>query len=276
MHPFDEYVLRQSSEGVRAEQVFLPDVKIEHAETGCVTASTGDLSFVLFDAKDLLRLSATRGGQRDILGTLSERLLSLVMEAFLKENAAGAEYGIVRESKRHSGKGYVARYNDEYLLRFKERTTLVLLAKDPDAKAGEIFHQEKFGLMATEIDGLGYMHGDGPQLVIGEASYKNVGRLELNSWDKDHYGTVIERIVRPLKSLFPDHTINYFVMAKEHQLFRNGDARQQPRTIATTLAEHDLRTIIAPVPVTDPSLNRLAERLARNLPLVRAVIASID
>jgi len=273
---------------------FFPTVSLSYSEDRCVNAHVEELSFPLYTIDDLLRWTSMRQKGADesglitnVQGYLGENLLSLMMDSFLQEVTKKsplcetAEIGVLRETGKAKGRGYAARFNNNYLLRFKLDTSFVLIGKGEAASSEVAYMQEKLGMVYTEIDGLGYLVTNGQKhLLIGESSTKKEFRI--NSWERGKgIGESFEdRVFSPLLELLPKHKLTYFIMAHPrtifdptHQPFR---LKKDPQIIYSHLKKKGINTLFIPIPQIKPSLTEIAKEVTINkIPLIRAVFKDL-
>src|SRR3989338_16473 len=284
--------------------LFLPSAKLHDLSEGeCVSVTIGVITTILYDATDILWWAKKKQEQdipedelvRGIKGVMGERMLSLLMEYFLQvvshyeeEKKGESSFkenniisGVLREPRKHRGKGYIARFNNDYLLRFKGVSNFVILKKDTHTDVVTSYQQERFGLISTEIDGLGYLHvGDERYLLIGESFTKR--EFNLHSWNKNrHTNGIEERVFDPFKSLFPNHHLIYFVMGYEESLFDLNfnplRIKGDPNKVYTKLKEIGVDTCFVPIPKTDKSLLLLAETIVKQkIGLVKSLLTHIQ
>jgi len=280
MKLFEKYLLAEEDGYVFFPDVFMPEMTLNSLDNdSAMNASIGGLTQTLYGSKDIVSWSPDH---TFVNGVLGERMLSLVMDSFLKEigNSEHKTAGVLRESERNATKGYIACYNDDYLLRFKDRTNFVLLQKDRSAVSEAIYMQEKFGLQSTEIDGIGYLHTDEKKyLLVGESSTKT--RFNLNSWDEGHgLGDTKTRVFDPLKTLFPEHSLVYFVMSRGSNLwygrFNRRVLNKEPTRVYRELKTQNIETIFVPMPETKPSLGELVDDISKKIYFTQSLMKNID
>jgi hypothetical protein len=301
MNPFDQYTPKvycpSSGSFVNAhhacpqdylsiEHLLNPSVKVElRPEVRGFVASVNNLSQVLYDATDLLwwERKKQEGGIKDedlargIVGVMGERMLSLMMSYLLQEVSKSSadipSFGVLREKGKHRGKGYIACFNNDYLLRFKGLSNFVILKKDHEADDEASYQQERFGLLSTEIDGLGYFHeGVNKYLLIGESSLNR--EFAIHSWDPKRHsqGSIEERVFQPLQSLFPHHELVYVIMGQFNSLFDINvnpyKLRFGPQKVYETLQRIGINTLFLPLSEIQQDLREISRKIAsREIPL---------
>jgi hypothetical protein len=113
-------------------------------------------------------------------------------------------------------------------------------------------------------------------LLVGESSTKN--EFGINSWERGSGATsnsFEERVFGPLRELFPDHQLVYFIMAYEQTLFNRSKIpyclKNGPLEIMEHLKRYGVETIFVQIPETTPRLQDIAEKItSEQIPLLRA------
>lgn len=269
---------------------FTPKVTLAYDEDRCIVASIDELVHPLYTTEDLLRWASMRhkginpeGLTTNVKGYLGEKLLSLMMESFLKKiidmmpKGSQADAGVLREKGKAKGRGYAARFDNNWMLRFKFGSSFVLIGKGDAATSNLAYKQEKMGMVYTEIDGMGYLIHNGQKYILaGESSTKK--EFGINSWERGSGTTSTsfeERVFGPLKELFPEHQLIYFIMAYTNTLFNAlktpCSLKTGPLDIQAHLKKYNVDTVFIPIPETTPSLHEIADRITgEQIPLIRA------
>lgn len=295
------------------DNVFRPEIKIEGGiDTIRATAVGYKSRLDLCSASDLMEWKGeiTPSTLKFYQGQIGEKMLSVVMEEFVSQtrrksggNGITVAGEVLRENAKYRRKGYIAEFNDKYLLRFNRTTSFVLLMKTEERSRVGFFRQEKFGIQVSEIDGIGYMQIGGQNyLFVGEASTKDENELQLNSWtDLDKKGrkriNIEDRLFKPLQILFPDYKLIYFVMAPQRAILQNyqkGNGnknthnfdeinplnqfrlRAKTNVIIERLSAINIETIFVPLPDTKPTIYGLAETLYKRIPLTRELLYAME
>jgi hypothetical protein len=304
MNPFESYIIRNycpreekyvqghscDEDYSSCDKIFSPNMVIRPSEArDSALISIDSLARNLYEARDFRALASTYTSRQDsyyqIRGLLGERMLSLVMESFLKDRAASLpsykSFGVLRETPRHIGKGFVLRSTEDYILKHKGEINLVVLSKDKSVKTDEaIYMQEKHGFYSTEIDGMGYLHFNGDKyLLVGEVTTR--GEFSLSSWDDArHNGKgVKDRVFDPLQELFPEHKIIYFVMARKDVLWADAERRvlaSQPKKVSDKLSGMGIGTIFSPIPSTKQSIDDIAKEISDQIPFIKKILSASD
>lgn len=278
------------------DRVFKPDITIHREENRIRTeASYDEFHYTLCSANDLLRWMGdiTDNFIYYIQGIIGERLLTVVLEAFIDQMRTSSpgvtRSGVIREKVRHREKGYVVTYNDSYILKHDKRTNFVILSKPTDDTPRSEYKQEKYGLRNTEIDGIAYIYFNGDKnLVISEVSTRdNKGQLSVNAWLKGTIKGLEEKVKQnvsktlfePLTSLFPRHNFLYFIMAPENTLWYQyrGRLRLRKRTgiLYQAIRSAGVDVMFVPIPRLEPTIPEIAGILYRSLPLSREILEAI-
>jgi hypothetical protein len=306
-NPFEKY-FAVKKEGVYCVQnVFRPELAFKEKKFSLyATMRSGDQP--IYNLKDVIIFEGkfSEGARNNFLGLIGERVLSVSMEKLIedsiddiaqKEADAKLIGGVVRESEKREGKEFVATYNSHYLLKHKGRSNFVVLKKTESNRPDAWYQQEKSGLQASEIDGLGYLHHDDKKyLLIGESKMIN------NWWNinyEEFYSTLKDRIIIPFKALFPAHELTFFFLGKENTIFDNGcngngqanevgkspDAtkpkngkklKNKSMQLAELLDDNGIKTIFAPLPAMPRSLEEYADDMYEALPLTREMLKIIE
>ncbi|MBN2458839.1 hypothetical protein JXB28_01015 [Candidatus Woesearchaeota archaeon] len=285
--PFKKY-FAVKKEGVYCVQsVFRPELAFKEKKFSLyATMRSGEQA--IYSLKDVVLFEGkfSEGARNNFLGLIGERVLSVTMEKLIEESIDGiAEKepgaqligGVVRESEKREGKEFVATYNSHYLLKHKGKSNFVVLKKTESNRPGTWYQQEKSGLQASEIDGLGYLHhNDKKYLLIGESKMIN------NWWNMDYdefYSTLKDRIIIPFKALFPPHELIFFFLGKESTIFDNGGCKKLKNKscqLAELLDDNGIKTIFAPLPAMPRSLEDYAQDMYEALPLTREMLKIIE
>ncbi len=259
-------------------RIYSPEVRI-HKSTEKIIARIGTSGYELFSLKDLIGFEGvlTQRTPRHFQGVFGERLLSLLMDSFISQLVAETEDvgGVIREKGHFARRGYVAAYNNDFLLKVDTPCTFVLLTKTEEHHMAA-YRQEKFGLQSTEIDGLAYLHSNSTKyLVIGEVSTRNSKELHLNSWETEE--NLEDKLFGPIRSLFPEHELVYLLAAPRKALLHKGKKRlkKRARVVVETLEQIGVQPILIPLPNTEPTLTELSRETASQLTIVRAVLENL-
>jgi len=286
MKIFEEYLptLLEKEKYYVAKRVYYPDIIVSKKNSFGATAKSEGHTQILYSVKDLIDVYNKKTYDGDnIQGLIGERLLSLVLESFLDtiiiENPESKilSSGVLREKDKHIGKGFIACYNDNYLLRHKDQFNFIILEKSENIKPEEMYMQEKYGLMSTEIDGLGFLHTENKNyLIVGESTTKKK-IFSINSFnDANHSKNYEERVFKPLKSLFPNHDIIYLVMAPEEQLYtldkQSLIVKERPLNIYKKLHKINIESLFIPMPKTKPTLDEMVNDFVDHILLAKELL----
>jgi hypothetical protein len=298
MNPFQEFLPRAycpygappksghfcDSDHLSVPNIFAPEVTVKVAWDGSnATVNIEGASHLLYTPDDLFKFRGRKKGTNpNIKGIFGERMLSFVMESFLeylKEKHGATEAKVMRSIGPSRDRKYVRHWDAEHAIKSSEERNFFLLARGDDTREQSIYNQEKFGIKATEIDGMGYLHmKDQKYLIIGESTTKKY--FNITSWDTAEKAkkSVNEKVFRPIQGLYPEHQLIYFVMAQRGLLFDESVTpvrlRGRPQRVYAALQEDGIDSLFVPLPETEPTLDQLAEDMGRYVSLTKKAVAA--
>lgn len=270
----ESYFSESFRKGARTAKIYQPKVDINIENEITINARIGGLEQNLLNINDIIAWSATNE-QRPygIRGVMAERLLGLVMESFL-ENFTSKNKGMIKDNK-YSGRraDLVTKSSQNYVLKMVGAGNFILL-QAPNNET-DSYQMERFGYKPTEIDALSYLtYNNKKYLLIGESTTSR--SFSLNSWKNGHkINDPVGRIFTPLKELFPEHSLIYFVMAREEYVYsdnrRPRRLKLKPTNLHRKLFVEGIRTIFVPLPKTNPTLDHVATKLASHISIIHDV-----
>lgn len=288
-NPFEKYRLIQKGESFFVEEIFQPEIEFVEEEYSLVAKTfrgKQEVEHLVYDLRDVIRFEGKikTGSRGNFLGLLGERMLSVALDDLIgrtireiqeEQPTYNPRGEVLKESGKHEGKGFIATYNDEYLLRYHGKSNFVVLKKNPAEDPAQWYHQEKSGLTASEIDGLGYLHANSSTyLLIGESKmavqWKHIG------YD-DFFKNLEDRIVNPFNSLFPNHELMFVFMAPHKLIFESGQyLHQKPANLAHQLMKNNIETMFIPLPITPKSLREYANQMYYTLPIIKETLRLLE
>jgi len=227
---------------------------------------------------------------------IGENMLFLIMNELIidtqkkirKNPNIKSECGIIKEKDKNIGKEFVVTYNDKYLLKHKGKINFTILEKSHEMDPSYSYHQEKHGLEATEIDGMGYFHCGYMKdkgidysdkhtlriLLIGEAkTSSNPKRLKKwgNNNNHDNSKSILNKVLNPIVSLYRNHELVYVFLAPENILWDNKSHKlnELPSRIVQQLEYADISTILIPFPNMPKKFDYYTGKIADIMKLTR-------
>ena len=300
INPFYEYFpLKQKNLEYIVSKVFRPEIRFK--EKDCfLTASVKGRVYQIYKLRDILNyLGKNINGsgsyfQGNIIG---ERMLSLIIKELIidtekkipKNPNIGFDFGVIKEEDKNIGKELVVTYNDEYILKHKGKINFTILEKSSERDPYHSYHQEKHGLQATELDGMGYFHcgyikkGESIDysdrntlkiLLVGEVKTSPNSEY-LEEWGDKMNGSknMVNRIFNALISLYGNHKFVYVFLAPENLLWDNDSHRVKaiPSKIIRQLEDIDVSTILVPFPRMPEKLNYYTNKMVSVLELTKKI-----
>ncbi len=279
---FDGEDLR-NREYMSIEEIFQPKINYSSGEDLQIIANIGNSKIPLYTTHDLLSWDFDKDTQNHFKGLIGERILAIILHAFLAEVASGnpdSKYEIMREKGGHRAKRMIANFSDRYIMKFNNTTSLWVLQKSTyDIHPVERAMQDKFGLKAIcELDGLGFFICDDKRYVlVGESSAKeSEDKLMINSWEKSKKrNSTLGHVFNPLRNLYSDSDFVYVILAYDNQLFdRQVDPpriKREPARISTALRRQGIDTILFPFPEGNHTLKELAIKAEKHHGVLRQI-----
>jgi hypothetical protein len=272
MNPFISYFSQEFSEGYKPEKIIHPVITFAEAEY-TLSAKVRSLDIALFDLEDVILHAEKKGLRNFFQGLIGERLLACVLQELVDSTLEKEKPGYGRvliETQKQRGKGYVVSFNDNYMLRFHSKTSLVLLEKSPQHPE-HWYAEEKLGLRACEIDGLGYVHFNGDKyLLVGEVKTSDSW---ISMFEPTFADDIERKVAKPLHSLFPEHHIIFLYVAHKDVIFTaDGFLRKKTAVAHQELNKRGIDVIFASIPDTPKPIETYAEELEKITPLVRKLI----
>ncbi len=272
-NPFEPYLTQGKQGDYRISHLFKPEFSIT-SEPYSLKVSTIHQEYKLFTLDDIIGFNdKINGAQSRFQGIIGERILfaylnELIIKVRKNSEDRGAVGNVLTEKKVHEGKGFIANYNNNYLLRHKGKTNFVILQKQDTPHPDAFYAQEKSGLLASEIDGMAYYHnGDGNYLIFGEAktseTWSNIGT-------KIGY-SIANNIAMPLQTLFPDHKLIFMFLGHENLIHENERLNEHSSNLVAELEHLGVDSILAPLPTLPKEIKDYASDMADLVPLVRMI-----
>lgn len=298
INPFCEYFpIKQNNLEYVVSKVFRPEISFKEKDHSLI-AWVKERAYTIFGLDDIINYHGKKikGSGSYFQGSIiGERMLYLIIKELIidtkkkirKNPNLRFECGIIKEEDKDIGKELVVTYNDKYILKHKGKINFTILEKSSEMDPSHSYHQEKHGLQATEIDGMGYFHcgyikkGGGIDysdkntleiLLIGE-SKTSTNSTHFKKWDHKMNGSknIVNRIFDPLVSLYANHEFIYVFLAHDNILWDNNSykVREFPSRIIRQLEDTNIGTILIPFPSMPKELNYYAWKMANVLKLIR-------
>lgn len=298
INPFCEYFpVKQNSLEYVVSKVFRPEISFKENDNSLI-ALVKEREYTIFGLNDIINYPGKKikGSGPYFQGSImGERMLSLIMQELIvdaekkipKNSNTGFDCGIIEEENKNIGKELVVAYNDKYLLKHKGKINFTILEKSPEMNPSYSYHQEKHGLQATELDGMGYFHcgyikkGGGIDysdkntieiLLVGEAKTSTNSNY-FKKWDHKMNGSknIVNRTFDPLVSLYANHEFIYVFLAHDNILWDNNShkVRELPSRIIRQLEDANIGTILIPFPNMPKEFNYYTLKIANILKLMR-------
>lgn len=269
------------------ETVFHPKIDFRYSmEDMHFVASIGDYSIPLYTAHDLLSWEHDADTENYLKGLIGERVLALMLYTFLSEIASkipNSNYELMREKGKQRTKRMIANFNDRYIMKFNNTTSLWVLEKSHyDIHPVDRAMEDKFGLRPVcELDGLGFLTHDNQRYVfVGESSAKETDTLLINSWEKSTgRNSPMAHVFEPLMSLYPESSFLYVILAYANQLFdlstNPPKIKNIPTQITRILEQQGINTILIPFPNGEKTLRELAIEATEYHKMLRRVTSRV-
>ena len=298
INPFCEYFpIKQNNLEYIVSNVFRPEIIFKEKDYSLI-ALVKERVYTIFGLEDILNYHGKKitGSNSYFQGSIiGENILSLIMQELIidtkkkipKNPKIGFDCGIIEEKNRNIGKELVVTYNDKYLLKHKGKINFIILEKSPEMDPSYSYHQEKHGLQATELDGMGYFHcgyiknKEGIDysdkntlkiLLVGE-SKTSTNSNHFKKWEHnmDKSKNIVNKVFDPLISLYKNHEFVYVFLAPDNILWDNNShkVRELPSKIIKQLENVNIGTILIPFPNMHKEFDYYTKKIANVLKLIR-------
>jgi len=298
INPFCEYFpIKQDNLEYVVSKVFRPEISFKEKDHSLI-ALVKERAYTIFGLGDIINYPGKKikGSGSYFQGSIiGENMLYLVMKELIIEtgkkvpgkSGIGLDFGILKEMEKNIGKELVVTYNNKYLLKHKGTINFTILEKSSEMDPSHSYHQEKHGLQATELDGVGYFHCGYIKreggidysdkntleiLLVGEAkTSKNSHHLKKLGSNTNNSKTIADKVFDPLISLYKNHKFIYLFLAPENILWDNKSHRvsELPSKIIRQLEYAEVNTILVPFPSMPKEFDYYTWKIANIMKLTR-------